>query len=108
MPRRVLRFLLVLGLLPVSVVLTPLSAGAQGGVTVTVGADSVLLDLTLVRVPVEITCQPMVVYYYQSSGQLKQAVSKQLIATGTSYNLEDPIVCDGLPHPNSDLFWADL
>jgi hypothetical protein len=108
MRRRGLRFLFVLGLLLVSAVLTPLNAGAQSDVTFTIGADSVLLDPTLVQVPVEITCQPMDVVTFLAGGQLKQALSKHLIATGSGRLEGSTVVCDGLPHPNSYLFWVDF
>ena len=90
-----------------SIVLTPLAASAQTeGVTITVGAEGILLDPTLVRIPVEISCAPMEVSYNMGYAQLEQAVSKQLIAHGQGWE-ENAIVCDGTAHPNSYLIWAD-
>ena len=106
MRRLALRSLLILTLLPLSVLLTPLPAGADPGVTITVGASGTLLDPTLVRIPVQITCDPMEVATNQGSAELRQAVSKRLIAHGTGFE-ESQIVCDGVPHPNSYLIWAD-
>ena len=105
MQRRILR-LLVLMLLSISAVFIPLQASAETGVTITVGATSTLLDPTLVIVPVQITCDPMDVDYNQGYAELRQAVSKRLIAHGVGYP-QDLIVCDGLPHENPYQFWAD-
>jgi len=101
-----LRLLPILISLSISALLAPLPASAEDSVTITVGADSVLLDPTLVEVPVSITCAPMDVYYNMGSAELRQAVSKQLIAYGRGYE-QSPIVCDGQPHANSYLLWAD-
>jgi hypothetical protein len=106
MRRLALRSLLILTLLLTSVLLTPLRAGADPGVTITVGPQATLLDPTLVRVPVQITCDAMEVATNQGSAELRQAVSKQLIAHGTGWE-ESQILCDGQPHPNSYLIWAD-
>jgi hypothetical protein len=106
MRRLALRSLLILTLLPISVLLTPLPAGAEPGVTITVATQGTLLDPTLVRVPVQITCDPMEVATNQGSAELRQAVSKRLIAYGSGFE-ESQIVCDGLPHPNAYLIWAD-
>lgn len=105
--RRILRSALVLVALPVSLVMVPLSAEAQTGVTVTIGADSVLLDPTLIRVPVQISCEPMDVRTDMgSTSELRQAVSRLRIAHGTGVR-ENEVVCDGTVHANSYLFWAD-
>jgi hypothetical protein len=69
------RLLLVMTSLLISLVIVPVEANAQTGVTITVGADSVLLDPTLVRVPVQITCDPMDVRLNQGNAELGQAVS---------------------------------
>jgi hypothetical protein len=104
--RAVLWLVSTAGLL-LSVVLTPLAASAQTeGVTITVAAEGILLDPTMVRVPVEISCAPMEVSYNMGYAQLQQAVSKQLIAHGQGWE-ENAIVCDGMAHPNSYLIWAD-
>jgi len=87
--------------------MAPLSAAAQTGVTVTIGADSVLLDPTLIRVPVQISCDPMDIWTDMgSTAELRQAVSRQRIAHGTGVR-ESEIVCDGALHANAYLFWAD-
>jgi len=96
-------------MLPLSVALVPQAgaeAGVQAGVTVTVSANSVLLDPTLVQVPVTITCDPMDVRTNQANAEMRQAVPNQLIAHGSGL-AEGPIVCDGQPHSNSYLFWAN-
>ncbi len=94
--------------LPLSVATAPQAgaeAGVQAGVTITVSADSVLLDPTLVQVPVTITCAPMEVHSHQGNAEIRQAVANQLIAFGSGFP-EGPIVCDGQPHSNSYLFWV--
>src|SRR5262245_46405569 len=106
--RRVKRSLLLLTFAVVAVVLTPLTASAQSApsVTITPGPEGALLDATLVRVPVEITCAPMEVDFNQGSAELRQAVSKRAIAVGRGFE-DSQIVCDGTPHPNSYTFWAE-
>src|SRR5260370_14527482 len=106
MDRRMLRLLLTRLQPSAAIALTPIAAHADGPtVTITVGAAATLLDPTLVRVPVEITCTPLVVSFDQGSGaDLRQAVSGR-IAFGTGSE-ESTIICDGTPHPNSYLVWV--
>jgi hypothetical protein len=106
--RRAALWLVSTAALLLSVVLTPLDASAQTeGVITTVGAEGILLDPTLIRVPVEISCAPMEVSYDMGGhAQLEQAVSKRLIAHGQGWE-ENAIVCDGTAHPNTYLIWAD-
>lgn len=108
MQRRVKRSLLLFTFLVVAVVLTPLTASAQSAPTVTItpGPEGFLLDATLVRVPVEITCAPMEVEFNQGSAELRQAVSKDAIAVGRGFE-DSRIVCDGTPHTNSYSLWAE-
>src|SRR5215468_184977 len=93
------RPLVVLLMLVGGVGLTPLSAGADPGVTITVAPQAALLDPTLVRVSVEITCAPMQVGFNMGNAQLEQAVSKTQIAHGSGFE-QSQIVCDGAFHPN--------
>jgi hypothetical protein len=88
--------------LPALVLLTPLPASADPAAALTIGPEALLLDPTLVRVPVEITCGPMEVYDTYGWAELKQAVSKQEVAWGDGWIDSQP-VCDGTPHPNSYL-----
>lgn len=106
MRRRILNLLSVSILLSIPVLLAPPSASAEDSVTITIGAESLLLDSTLIEVPVQITCAPMDFSFNMGNSELRQAVSKQLIAHGIG-NAQDPFVCDGQPHQNSYLFWAD-
>jgi hypothetical protein len=105
--RRFLRSLLVASSLPVAVVaMTPMAAHADTAmVTITVGETGKLLDPTLVRVPVTITCAPLVVATDQGGANLKQAVP-QGIAFGSGFE-EHTITCDGTSHPNSYLIWVN-
>jgi hypothetical protein len=103
--RRVARLPLVLVPLGAVLALVPsVAVAAEPGVAITVGAG-VLLDPTLVRIPIQVTCQPMTVETNQGRADLRQAVSGR-IAFGEGWE-ETPIVCDGAPHPNSYLVWVD-
>lgn len=106
MRTRLLRSLLVLAVLPFAVVLTSLDANAEPSVTVAVGAQGTLLDPTVVVVPVEITCAGIDVTDSFGEAALLQAVSKRQIAYGGG-TIQSQVVCDGTPHPNSYLIWAD-
>ncbi|OXM45394.1 hypothetical protein CFP75_31085 [Amycolatopsis alba DSM 44262] len=77
----------------------------ESTVTITVGKAANLLDPTLVRVPVALTCPSMEVATNQGGASLRQAVSGR-IAFGSG-RPEKPVVCDGTPHPNSYLIWVD-
>jgi hypothetical protein len=84
------------------IALTPLGAEAQGTVNITVGATGTLqANGVVVTVPVEITCGPIEMdpRFTEASATLQQAVKRQ-IATGFG-NPNQPIVCDGAPHPNT-------
>jgi hypothetical protein len=106
MSKLVLRSLLALSL-PVAVAtLLPVTAHAEDApVTITVSASGTLLDRTLARIPVQITCAPLDVRLNQGSASLRQAVSGR-VAFGQGWE-ESPIICDGTPHANSYLVWVD-
>jgi hypothetical protein len=109
MTRRLPRLLLVLTCVSALVALTPLGAQAQGEVTITVGArGELLLRGVAATVPVEITCGPMEVdpRFTDTSAELQQAV-RHRIAHGFGFFPEQPIVCDGTPHPNTFTVEAD-
>jgi hypothetical protein len=100
------RSVLALSLPVAAMTLTPMVAHADdAAVTVTVGATGTLLNRTLVRVPVEISCAPLVVQYEQGHAELRQAVSGR-VAFGSGWR-ESPIICDGAPHANTYLIWVD-
>lgn len=102
----ILRSLLALTVPLAATTMVPITAHADDGiVTITVGATGELLDRTLVRVPVEITCSPLEVYLNQGYADLRQAVSGQ-VAFGQGWE-ESPITCDGTAHANSYLVWVD-
>jgi hypothetical protein len=108
MTRRLPRVLLMLTCVSALVALTPLGAQAQGEVTVTVGARGTLLARGVAAtVPMEITCGPMEVdpRFTDASAELQQAV-RHRIAHGLGFP-EQPIVCDGTPHPNTATIPAD-
>ena len=102
MTTRRLRLLLMLACVSALVALTPLGAQAQEEVTITVGATGTLQARgVVVTVPVEITCGPIEVdpRFTMADALLQQAVKRQ-IAQGFG-NPDQPIVCDGTPHPNT-------
>ena len=102
MTKRVLRLLLMLTCASALVALTPLAAQAQEEVTITVGATGTLqANGVVVTVPVEITCGPIEVdpRFTMADALLQQAVKRQ-IAQGFG-NPDQPIICDGTPHPNT-------
>ena len=108
MTRRLLRLLLMLTCVSALVALTPLGAQAQGEVTITVGATGTLLVRGVAAtVPMEITCGPIEVdpRFTMADAELRQAVKHQ-IAHGFGFP-EQPIVCDGTPHPNTYTVVAD-
>jgi hypothetical protein len=108
MTRRLLRLLLMLTCVSALVALTPLGAQAQGEVTITVGATGTLLARGVgATVPMEITCGPIEVdpRFTMAGVELRQAVKHQ-IAHGFGFP-EQPIVCDGTPHPNTATVLAD-
>lgn len=108
MTRRLPRLLLMLTCVSALVALTPLGAQAQGEVTITVGTRGELLARGVAAtVPMEITCGPMEVdpRFTDAHAELQQAVRHQ-IAHGFGFP-EQPIVCDGTPHPNTATVVAD-
>jgi hypothetical protein len=108
MTRRLPRLLLMLMCVSALVALTPLGAQAQGEVTITVGATGTLLARGAgATVPMEITCGPLEVdpRFTMADAELHQAVKHQ-IAHGFGFP-EQPIVCDGTPHPNTTTIVAD-
>lgn len=108
MTRRPLRLLLMLTCVSALVALTPLSAQAQEEMTITVGPTGTLLARGVaVIVPMEITCGPIEVdpRFTMADAELRQAVRRQ-IAHGFGFP-EQPIVCDGTPHPNTATILAD-
>jgi hypothetical protein len=108
MTRRLPRLLLVLTCVSALVALTPLGAQAQGEVTITVGPEgTLLLRGVAATVPMEITCGPIEVdpRFTMADAELHQAVKHQ-IAHGFGFP-EQPIVCDGTPHPNIATIEAD-
>ena len=107
MTRRLPQLLLMLTCVSALVALTPLGAQAQGEVTITVGARGELLARGVAAtVPVEITCGPLDVDFTDAHAELQQAVRHQ-IAHGFGFNPEQPIVCDGTPHPSTFTVLAD-
>jgi hypothetical protein len=108
MTRRLLRLLLMLTCVSALIALTPLGARAQDEVTITVGATGTLQARgVVVTVPVEITCGPLEVdpRFTMADAELRQAVKRQ-IAHGFGFP-EQPIICDGTPHPNTFTVQAD-
>lgn len=106
MSKLVLRSLWVLALLGALTLAVPATAlAAEPPVTITVGTTGTLLDPTLVRIPVKITCAPLEVGSNQGAANLRQAVAGR-VAFGQGYN-QNPIICDGTPHANSYLVWVD-
>jgi hypothetical protein len=108
MTRRLPRLLLMLTCISALLALTPLGAQAQGEVTITVGATGTLLARGAgATVPMEITCGPLEVdpRFTMADAELHQAVKHQ-IAHGFGFP-EQPIVCDGTPHPNTATIVAD-
>ena len=109
MIRRLLRLLLMLTCVSALVALTPPGAHAQGEVTITVGATGTLLARGVAAtIPVEMTCGPIEVdpRFTMTDAELNQAVKRQ-IAHGFGFFPEQPIVCDGTPHPNTYTVVAD-
>jgi hypothetical protein len=108
MTKRLPRLLLMLTSVSALVALTPLGAQAQGEVTITVGATGRLLARGAgATVPMEITCGPLEVdpRFTMADAELHQAVKHQ-IAHGFGFP-EQPIICDGTPHPNTATIVAD-
>jgi len=108
MTRRLPRLLLMLTCVSALVALTPLGAQAQGKMTITVGAEGTLLARGVAAtVPMEITCGPLEVdpRFTEAIAELQQA-AKHRIAHGLGFP-EQPIVCDGTPHPNIATVMAD-
>lgn len=106
MSRWFLRSLLALSLPTTVMTVAPMTAHADDStVTITVGATGTLLDPTLVRIPVKITCGPLEVSTNQGHADLRQGVSGR-VAFGQGWE-ETSIICDGTPHANSYLVWVD-
>ena len=108
MTRRLPRLFLMLTCVSALVALTPRGAQAQGEMTITVGAEGTLLARGVAAtVPMEITCGPLEVdpRFTEAIAELQQAV-KHRIAHGLGFP-EQPIVCDGTPHPNIATVMAD-
>lgn len=91
--------------LAVGAAVPPAAHADDTTLTIAVAPTATLLDPTLVRVPVRITCAPITVGSDQGSAQLRQSVPSG-IAFGQGFR-EQAIVCDGRAHANSYLIWID-
>jgi hypothetical protein len=107
MTRQLLRWLLVLTCVSALIALTPLSAGAQSEITITVGATGTLQSRVVARVPVEITCAPTEIFFGDTGGNIMQAAGRQIAHGDGGVDLTS-IVCDGTPHPTSFVYTADF
>jgi hypothetical protein len=85
----------------------PLGAQAQSAVTISVGSTATLSkSRVVVTVPVQITCAPIgTVFDNMGNATIEQAAG-HAIASGSGFE-DQPIVCDGTPHPNTYTLSAD-